>query len=511
MQRKIKVWLRRIKKEVESYPPIYFILFFVLAAGFFIRVYRVDQILGFYFDQGRDAQVIWNFWHSHKFFLIGPTTGIEGVFRGPWYYWLIAPFYLFGKGNPTWPAVFLAFTTIVANILVFVLVSKIADRETGLFASVIASFSYYLLLSARWLSNPTPMLLISMLLVLGMFLVVKGKKWAWLLIGFMLGMAMQFGSAAEIFYFPAVFIFAFWQTRQMNGQGKKLPGRKILVLSVGLVVLAFIPQIIFNFIHDGVLTGALKRFLFDDKSFKLSFWEIVKIRIPFYEDMFMAKLLPNELWTRRIFEFFAFASLLFNFKTFWKSQYFRILLVLLISPLVGMLFFQGNYGNVYDYYFTGYYLIFVLFFSVLIFNFLPGKARYVLPLIFLFFFLKQNVTLDRNYIVAGVDGPTTIAFGNQKQAIDWIYKDAKGKQFSVDVYVPPVIPYAYDYLFKWYGGVVHGYDPSDARINPLYTLYESDPPHPERLDAWLARQKGIGKVETQAKFGGITVQRRTRL
>jgi len=44
----------------------------------------------------------------------------------------------------------------------------------------------------------------------------------------------------------------------------------------------------------------------------------------------------------------------------------------------------------------------------------------------------------------------------------------------------------------------------------LYTLYEIDPPHPERLDAWLARQDGIGKVEETVKFGGITVERRER-
>jgi hypothetical protein len=45
----------------------------------------------------------------------------------------------------------------------------------------------------------------------------------------------------------------------------------------------------------------------------------------------------------------------------------------------------------------------------------------------------------------------------------------------------------------------------------LYTLYEVDNPHPERLDAWLERQKGIGKVEEQSVFGGITAQRRTRI
>jgi len=45
----------------------------------------------------------------------------------------------------------------------------------------------------------------------------------------------------------------------------------------------------------------------------------------------------------------------------------------------------------------------------------------------------------------------------------------------------------------------------------LYTLYEIDPPHPERLKAWLDRQKGIGKVIETYTVGGITVERRIRI
>ena len=57
-------------------------------------------------------------------------------------------------------------------------------------------------------------------------------------------------------------------------------------------------------------------------------------------------------------------------------------------------------------------------------------------------------------------------------------KDAQGKEFNVDTYVPPVIPYAYDYLYKWYGGGKYGYEPKEELIPLLYTLYEADPPHP---------------------------------
>ena len=104
---------------------------------------------------------------------------------------------------------------------------------------------------------------------------------------------------------------------------------------------------------------------------------------------------------------------------------------------------------------------------------------------------------------------------NQKQAIKWIYEDASGADFSFDVYVPPVIPYAYDYLFTWYPTTPEisstGSRLVSEQIPLLYTLYEVDPPHPERLEVWQARQETIGKVEYEKIYGGIHVQRRKRL
>ena len=43
-----------LKKIIEgSHKFIYLILGIVLVLAFFVRVYRVDKVLGFYFDQGR--------------------------------------------------------------------------------------------------------------------------------------------------------------------------------------------------------------------------------------------------------------------------------------------------------------------------------------------------------------------------------------------------------------------------------------------------------------------------
>lgn len=503
----------KIRKN-KIFTPFNVFLVILLLLAFFVRIYRIDSLLGFYFDQGRDAKVIWDFWHQGKFFLIGPTTGIEGVFRGPWYYWLIAPFYLLGKGDPAWPSVFLSATTVIAIFLSYKITQKVAGKWAGILAVVIGSFSLYLLFASRWLSNPTPMLLISMIFVYSLFRVLEGKRLSWILAVFMAGLALQFGSAAEIFYFLALAIFGIYL---FFVDRKKLPDLKIIILSGVVLALTFAPQVIFDLRHQGILRGTASKFLFQEGSFKLSFWEMVKIRLPFYYDVFFSKLFPSLIKARGIFALIFIVLGIFNYKTIFKNKKLVLLLILLLSPILGMLFFQGNYGNVYDYYFTGYYLIFVVFFAAVLglsSSSIWGKALIV---IFLALFLKDNIPSIRNYIVSGVDGPTTIALGNQKQAIDWIFEDAAGmgQNFNVDAYVPPVIPHAYDYLFLWQGSVRCGESRCgqelSERVPLLYTLYEVDPPHPERLEAWMKRQEGIGKVEKEANFGGITVQRRTRI
>lgn len=508
MQKLLKKNWKKLQIEIKKHKLIYSLLFILLLVGTFIRVYRTGQILGFYFDQGRDAMAIWNLWHKGDFFLIGPTTGIAGIFRGPFYYYLITPFYILGNGNPVVPANFLAILSMVAVVLIYYLGTIMHSRAAGLFAAILAGFSYYIMVASRWLSNPTPMLLLSLLLIWMMVLVSQGKKWAWVAIAFLSGSSLfHFGSSGEFFYFPALGIFFLWQFRYKQNR----PTVRIFLASVFAFFVTLAPLVLFDILHEGLLFKNIKAFLFEKESFQTDFWVVVRERFNFYYDVFTTKIFHWRRQRELILLSIVGLSFLAFIPRFFKNTSIRIVMLMLISPIVGLLFFQGNEGNIYDYYMTGYYLIFILLFGLVLGELWKYKIGKLFVAFFFFAFIQVNAEVNRYKIIAGVDGPETIMFGNQKQALDWIYTDAGGKEFSVDVYVPPVIPHAYDYLFAWYGGNVKGYAPATEQIDPLYTLYEVDPPHPERLKAWLDRQAGIGEVEKQAQFGGITVQKRKRI
>jgi 4-amino-4-deoxy-L-arabinose transferase-like glycosyltransferase len=479
----------------------------LLAAVSFLKLYRINDLLGFWYDQGRDGLVIWDLIHKGKFFLIGPTTGLPGVFRGPYYYYLIAPFYWLSQGNPVWPAVFLIITTILAVALIYKLGCEIQDKTTGLIAAIIGGFSFGIIFASRWLSNPTPMLPLSMILVWAMFKATEGKKWGWPVIALVSGLSLfNFGSSGELFYFPAIAIFLIWQW-------KNRPDLKNLIWSVVLFVLTFAPLVLFDFKHQHILLNNIfGTFGSDGGSFKLPTLEFIKTRSALYFDIFTNKIFQS----RGRFELAALVvtgiSFLGLIPKFVKNTKFKIVLLLLGSAIIGLYFYQGNYGILYDYYMTGYYLIFILFFAVVMGKIWKFKfAGPVFVLLFFYLFFANNLPITWSKLNDGCDGPESICLINQLKAIDWIYKDASGRDFNVDEYVPPVIPYAYQYLFEWLGTEKYHKLPVEKNIPLLYTLYEVDPPHPERLDAWLARQKTIGKVQDQTIYGGITVQRRLRI
>lgn len=518
LTKKYKQSLAKLEFGKEFLTPLNIFVFAVLVLAFMVRVWRIDQTLGFYYDQGRDALVIWDLFEKGKLFLIGPTTGIAGIFRGPFYYYLIAPFYLLGQGNPLFPEVFLILTSVTSLLILFIVANKTGGVGAGIISLILASFSYEIIFASRWLSNPTPMLLISMLVLLFVYKIYddSASNWIWVLLAFLLGISLfHFGSSGELFYFPAIAIALLWKMYKSNSIKKVLPPNKVLVFSALAFTVTILPLILFNFKHDGLLAKNIQEFVFGEKTFSSSgarfiYERFFQLLSYFYGLIFHSPYEKEVLWLIALGVF-----IIYNMRDLFKNEKFQIILFFLLSPILGLLFFQGNFGNVYGYYLTGYYLIFLIFIGVSLAHiFQKSFIGKIFVLMFIYLFLTHNWFWTRGMINTKVTDESIIVLGTQKMAIDWIHKNADKRQFNVDVYVPPVIPHAYDYLFKWYPS--SSYKKSETmlvehQVPLLYTLYEIDPDHPDRLKAWLERQDGIGSIIKEQRIGGIIVQERERI
>jgi hypothetical protein len=505
----------------------YLILTIILIAALYIRTYRIGDLLGFYYDQGRDALVIWKLWHEGKLFLIGPVTGLAGIFLGPFYYFLIAPLYLIGGGNPIIPSIFLSLLSVIALAVVYKMGVEMHSRTAGLIAATVGGFSYYMIYNSRWLSNPNPMFLISVIFLYFLWRIISGGKslW-WVMSAFVIGISLHFESASAFFYIFIFLIFSVWRLVKF----RKLINPILFIKELGrnvnsqkkwtlFMILAFLitlmPQIIFNFKHENILLNNFLRLFTHDKAFSKPLTKfILETRIDYFWSAFMGKIFIG--WNKHavIFASLSLASLLSGKKKYRKGMLI-LFSIFLITPMVGYILFQGNFGNIYDYYLIGYFMPFILLYSIGLAEFSKTFIGKISLILFLIYFFRVNLIPIRGMMKNPMDGPTDIKFGSQLKAVSWVFENAVGRGvYNVDVYVPPVIPYAYDYLFLWQGTVKCGESLCGNvgyQTPVLYTLYEQDPPNPHRLEAWLEKQKGIGVVEEEAHFGGITVERRRRV
>lgn len=137
------------KKNIFFFFKKYWFVFLIWAIGLFLRCYRQSELLGFYYDQGRDALTAADIISLKNFPAIGPTTGISGLFLGPFWFYLITPGYFFGSGDPAIASYFICFLESLTIPLIYFLLKKYWSFKSAIFGSIFWSFSYYLIRSSR--------------------------------------------------------------------------------------------------------------------------------------------------------------------------------------------------------------------------------------------------------------------------------------------------------------------------------------------------------------------------
>src|SRR3990167_4442793 len=98
----------KVRDWIKAHPLEVIILFFILAAGAFLRLYRIDEYMIFLADQGRDAMVVRRLLVNADPILVGPGTSVGNMYLGPIYYYLMAPALWLANYSPVGPSVMVA-------------------------------------------------------------------------------------------------------------------------------------------------------------------------------------------------------------------------------------------------------------------------------------------------------------------------------------------------------------------------------------------------------------------
>lgn len=169
------------------------VLVFIIGLAAFLRLYRIGDYMTFLGDEGRDVLIARDILHGN-FTLLGPRSSAADFFYGPVYYYIISPFLWFFNYDPVGPAVMVAVIGVATVYLVYKVATELfSSSYAGIAASALYAVSPLVIGYSRSSWNPNPLPFVSLLML---YLLYKALRQAnslrlFLVIGILLGIAMQ--------------------------------------------------------------------------------------------------------------------------------------------------------------------------------------------------------------------------------------------------------------------------------------------------------------------------------
>jgi len=486
------------------------ILFFIIVIGSFLRLQGIfTNSFAFTYDVGRDMINVSQIVLFHKIPLIGATTGLPGLFYGPWWYYILTvPFFL-SKGNPQGVAFFIALSGIISIIVGYILGKKIAGKFLGVIFAAYISFSPTIISTASQIWNPNLIPFFSMVIFFILLHLYKEthnyqKQTMYMFfLGIFLGIIVDMEVVAGLLFTLGTGIALFVTMRSL------LLSKRIFFLFLGLLLIE-IPRIFFELRHSFLMTKTI-----------ISFFESIFVKHPqsSLSLQFPQKIVAlQNLWDATVANHIPFLGealllficiVLFIYYTrsnLTEKYFLKTLLTILAVTVCGILFFSHD---IWDHYLVAIPVVSVFLLSLSI-NIMGRNTKYhysSLLSLAIFFILLNPIQLLLDFKKPLWEGDASV-YRNQLSVIDYVYTQAHGQQFKYVVYTPPVYAYSYQYLFSWYGKKKYGYTPKE-KATLFFLIIEPDYEHPFRLQQWLKDRRGDGRVVTQKKVkGNIIVQTR---
>ncbi len=479
------------------------LLFFILIIGFLLRGQEIlSNNYLFLKDQGRDMLDIKAIVFDHKLTLIGPYTGLQGVFQGPLYYYLLAIPTAIGKGDPRWPLAFIVALQLVGLIGVYGIGKRFFSPRAGLFAAFLFAVSPVAVAASTYIWSPHLTLPVMTFLLYWFFLWLEAptlRRFVFVICSLGLLYHLEIAFAA-----PLTLVFFFLFTILL----KKRFFPKMALIFIAVILFFLSPLFVFDVKHNFITSGSVLR-LFSGKTQGLgqSFEPMGKIA---GDHLFRFQTL---LWSSFVDQKHPISRLLTTFFggvigwfLVWKRDK-KLSIVSAIAVLMFIVYLLYPF-QIYHWYIIGLMPVIVLLMGVA-FDWI-SRWKIGAFLILLVILLISSDAAERLYrLYTVVDDGGTGKIKGKIAAIDYIYQDAGGKPFNLFIFTPVVLTDAYDYLLWWHGRRMYGYLPGKEKKGVFYLLAEPDYSKPWSYQGWMETVIKTGKViETKELPSGFIIQKR---
>lgn len=476
---------------------------------------RIPELLSgnylFGHDHGRDYLAAYNIVVNHKLTLIGAeagsgVAGINGIFHGPGYFYLISLAYVLFHGNPIGGEIFMAVFGVLALFLAGFIGYKIFGKIGSILSLFFVAVSPLIVSQSRFIWSSHPITVFVILALYFVYSIPKNpRKYAPLAI-FFAGFTYhsQLGVAVPLTLTVLLSLPFIYKIRDI----------RVYLYVILACCFAYLPMLLFEARHgfmavrsawSYITSGGTGSGMFEVKRLMghlMDYWYNFLNTFTFEFGWISNTIQKIILYITTPFVIIG----LFTYKEKTHKKFILFLLLLLIVTWVGYLFLNNT---VWDYYLTHARLAYISLFTYgLLFFFRKYKRlnfRVIGTVVTGIFLLVLGIgSAYRMYITYTVDIYDTGVYDKiigKRLVIDTIYKDALGKPFSVFVFMPSVYTWPYDYLFKTYGKQTYGYEPGNEKKGLTYLIIEPDKSQPWRQNGWL---------ETVVQ-GGTVIWERTML
>ena len=456
--------------------------------GMIIRVVEVangNYVFGF--DQGLDFMAARSIAVDHKLTLIRAEAGagfagLPGVFHGPGYRYILAVLLFLSHGNPYGAIVGLAVISIISLWMLYRMGISIFGPVVAGVILVLAAVSPPLTAQARMIWAPNYSAVVALPFLYAIWLSRKKTVAGAFLTAFFSALLYHFELPMAV---PAMLMTVLYFAFVLKFRDIKLWAAVFAGFFIGLL-----PMLLFESRHGwgfvkGILTYGVR---LRETSVTAPFFplkELVGDGNAIVNTIRESFLFPVP-WVRRMFPWVLLGGTLWYAKLEKKKEIQTFIFGLLLLVVSHLLVFYPYRGPVYAHYLTLLYFVYPILAAYLAVRALSGKVTrwivYAAAIMLIIGVLKQipkTITSDYH------DYGGTAKIRGKTEALDIIYQDAAGKPFGLMVFTPPVVPYAYEYLAKWYGKNTYGYVPSFERGPIFYLLIEPDPEKPWSYNGWL--------------------------
>jgi len=331
----------------------------LLSIQIFTRFSYTDTKSDFSWDQIDNAWAAKNIIYDHKLPLVGmQAKGNTGFYIGPYYYYLIVPFYLATDLDPYASIVIAGLTSILMFLLTYFLVRDMFNEKIALIATFFEVFSFYIigLDRTQWPVNFIAPL--SLIIFYSLYKIMNGNTRYILLLMAAFGFSLHI-HFTSVFYIPLILLCLPFIPRKKQTLIHSLISIPILIFFLFPIAIAAVGKSstnIASYISSSYLGIHLRRFL-----------QIAQDGFIEFEGIYSAQFFKK-------IGFILFPLyLLILFITSYKNKKVYLAYLSLIWVLVPWAFFATYGGELSNYYFSISRPVVLIAFGYLLFHLLHYK------------------------------------------------------------------------------------------------------------------------------------------